>query len=585
MTDSVCETAKKGRRSVWFRRHSFVSHPLLLLMPFVSGVPGYLTELQGFAHIVLDESIALDERIEAAMNVMHLAKKCKALQPEKHALVRDLMDVVLETAPSLRVIELLVRLDLEQDGYQIVDSDPHQSRSFAARLEKDGERLLPGTQLNCAAVERITRLMENLECMTVSEISELGPRDCVAGILLMWLHVQHSFYRRFSKSVLINAITYFATTGTSIWTALHAGVDVKTRATIEHFDDRFGVAAFNQIRHRVLADDQTSIGPLSAIQPPTATGAETGTLKTLARRSGAARKALAVITEKIPDGTSSEDRETIKRFSALCRPQPIALMPSASWLIERENRLLDEFPWAARVVRGIFQDLIAKSYCGVSEIAVRPILILGAPGIGKTRLARRIAEELALPFLPLGLAGTDDSRMILGTSRGWATGQPSPLLDVLLRHGTSSALVLLDEIEKTTNRSHNSPPTNSVLLGLLEPESVCRWVDSFLQVKCDLSRLIFVATANSLTGISRPLLSRFVILQIEQPTARQLLQAIPHVVSDLTFDWGLESGFFPEVHSDELGGKPKNMRELRLLVQDCLREWVHATLGPNRVLH
>jgi hypothetical protein len=130
-----------------------------------------------------------------------------------------------------------------------------------------------------------------------------------------------------------------------------------------------------------------------------------------------------------------------------------------------------------------------------------------------------------------------------------------------------------------------TPPTSSVLLGLLEPESVCRWVDSFLQVKCDLSRLIFIATANSLTGISRPLLSRFVILQIEQPTARQLLQAIPHVVSDLTFDWGLESGFFPEVHPDELGGKPKNMRELRLLVQDCLREWVHTTLGPNRVIN
>jgi ATP-dependent Lon protease len=159
------------------------------------------------------------------------------------------------------------------------------------------------------------------------------------------------------------------------------------------------------------------------------------------------------------------------------------------------------------------------------------------------------------------------------------------LLDVLLRNGTGSALVLLDEIEKATNRSQNSPPASSVLLGLLEPESVSRWVDSFLQVKCDLSRLVFIATANSLVGIPRPLLSRLIIMEIERPTAQQLLQAIPHVMSDLAREWGVAKQLFPNVYASDLGGVPKNMRELRLLVQDYLREWVHATLGPNRVLH
>jgi hypothetical protein len=203
---------------------------------------------------------------------------------------------------------------------------------------------------------------------------------------------------------------------------LHAGVDREIRLRIDHFDDLYGVAAFNQIRHRVLADGDCAIElPLA---PAFATASEGNTKQTRALPSKVAPTSLVVITEEIPEATSSEDRATIKRYSALCNPQPIAWMPSADWLIERERRLLAEFPWATRVVRGIFQDLIARRYCGVTEVGIRPILILGAPGVSKTRLARRIAEELGMPFLPIGLAGADDSRMILGTPEGGPADSP-----------------------------------------------------------------------------------------------------------------------------------------------------------------
>jgi len=552
-------------------------------MPYRADAPDYLLELQGFATTVLDENLSLDARLEATRNARRLVKRCKVLQPDKHTLIRDLLDVVLETGPSLRVTELLVKLEFEREGYRVVDSESDYSRKFAATLEKDDNLVQPGTPIDGTALERVKCIMDNLESMSASEISELSPLDCVSGILMMWLHLQYGFYKLHSKSVLSNASAYLSTTGKSIWSALLAGVDTNSRAAIEHFENQYGVAALNQVRHRVLADVHTTTDFSMAVA--TATAADVGSSKMLAWQTGAVQQYLTVITEAIPKGTSSEDQATIKRYSALCKPQPIARMPSAAWLIEREKVLLAEFPWASRVVRGIFQDLIARSCCGVTEVGIRPILILGAPGIGKTRLARRVAEELGLAFLPLTLAGMDDSRMILGTARGWSSGQPSPLLDVLLRNGTSSAVVLLDEIEKATNRTQNSPPMSSALLGLLEPETVCRWVDSYLQVKCDLSRLVFIATANSLVGISKPLLSRLVIMEIERPTAQQLLQAIPHVMSDLTREWGVVNGLFPEVHAGDLGGVPKNVRELRLLCRDYLLEWVQATLGPNRALH
>ena len=120
---------------------------------------------------------------------------------------------------------------------------------------------------------------------------------------------------------------------------------------------------------------------------------------------------------------------------------------------------------------------------------------------GKTRFARRLAEELNLAFRAISIGGMDDSRALLGTSRGWSTGQPSSLLDLLLNANSPSAMVLLDEVDKASDRSVNSAPVSSALLGLLEAESARRWFDSFLQTECDLSMVSFILTANSLSRL------------------------------------------------------------------------------------
>ncbi len=86
-------------------------------------------------------------------------------------------------------------------------------------------------------------------------------------------------------------------------------------------------------------------------------------------------------------------------------------------------------------------------------------------------MARRVAEELAVPFLPLSLAGMGDSRAILGPARGWSSGDASPLVRLLANRSRASAIVMLDELDKAHAGTRNDVQPTSALLNLLEVEN------------------------------------------------------------------------------------------------------------------
>ena len=284
-----------------------------------------------------------------------------------------------------------------------------------------------------------------------------------------------------------------------------------------------------------------------------------------------------VISGSIPEMRDKDDRLTLASYEGLRVPLPLVLLPTVAELEARITQLHGEFPWATRAIEVAAGEMLARRRLGAVSFAWAPILLVGPPGTGKTRLARRLAEVMGLAFLPLGVGGSSDSRLLTGTSRGWASGDPSPIVRTLRDQRLAQILVLLDEVDKCSTRSSthtvNAAPIQATLLGLLEPESSRNWIDGYLQVPCDLSKLLYVATANRLGTIEAALMSRLQPVLVPTPERQHYPVIVQQVVRDVASDWGLPVEVMPALDVSGLARAAGSVRELvRLVRREIVRE-------------
>lgn len=189
---------------------------------------------------------------------------------------------------------------------------------------------------------------------------------------------------------------------------------------------------------------------------------------------------------------------------------PVERRTSAEVLADARQMLEDDHAAMRKVKERVLEQLAAFIHCPEARL---PILCLaGPPGVGKTSLGRSVARALGREFQRVSLGGVHDESEIRGHRRTYIGAMPGRVIDAIRRAGTNNPVIMLDEIDKVA-ADHRGDPA-AALLEVLDPEQNSRFHDNYVDLDFDLSRVLFLATANNLSVIPAPLLDRMEVVEL-----------------------------------------------------------------------
>lgn len=206
------------------------------------------------------------------------------------------------------------------------------------------------------------------------------------------------------------------------------------------------------------------------------------------------------------------------------------------------------------------------------------ICLVGAPGVGKTSLGQSIARALNRKYQRVSLGGLHDEAEIRGHRRTYIGAMPGRIIDAVKRAGSSNPVLLLDEIDKTGNDVKGDP--SAALLEVLDPEQNSHFHDNYVDVDFDLSHVLFIATANTLSSIPAPLLDRMEIIDISGYLLEEKIEiARRHLIPRIAVENGFtpsEVNFTPEAVTKIVEGYTgeSGVRQLEKMISKVMRQIV-----------
>ena len=206
------------------------------------------------------------------------------------------------------------------------------------------------------------------------------------------------------------------------------------------------------------------------------------------------------------------------------------------------------------------------------------ICLVGAPGVGKPSLGQSIARALNRKYQRVSLGGLHDESEIRGHRRTYIGAMPGRIIDAVRRAGSSNPVLLLDEIDKTGNDFKGDP--SAALLEVLDPEQNSHFHDNYVDVDYDLSHVLFIATANTLSTIPQPLLDRMEIIDISGYLMEEKIEiARRHLIPRVSKENGFgedEINFTPEAITKMVEGytSESGVRQLEKQIAKVVRRIV-----------